>query len=178
MKRIVSLFFALLLAATMPRALGAEAIKKKRIGTPEDSVLVIGGIWELYSIRFTQVDPDFEPAYYESNDMLYIFDNVEPGSYLKVTAYKRREGFFDVLYSPGLSGKSTLDFRVPDKPGLYYAGYNMTLSGCERNVLIFKSVTKESTELMVLTDLLPYIRNKAWVPVIENRIKELENEGK
>jgi len=176
MKRIVSLFFALLLAATISLGLGAEAKKTKRIGTPEDSVLVFGYIRDIYSIRFTQLDPDFEPAYYQSSDMLFTFDNVEPGSYLKMTTYRPNDGLY-TPYSPGLSGKSTLDFRVPDKPGLYYAGF-MELSGCERNMLIFKPGDKKYTELMVLTWLLPSVKNKAWVPVIESRIKELENEGK
>ena len=173
MKMIVPLFFSLLLAAPMPRALGAEA---NRQGTPEDSVLVFGYIRDIYSIRFTQVDPSFEPAYYQSSDMLYIFDNVEPGSYLKMTTYRQNDGVY-APYSPGLSGKSTLDFRAPGEPGLYYAGF-MVLSGYERNMLVFKPGDKKYTELMVLTWLLRCIKNKTWVPVIENRIKELESEGK
>jgi len=173
MKRISSLLFALLLAATMPRALEAET---NRQGTPEDSVLVFGYIRDIYSIRYTQLDPAFEPAYYQSSDMLYIFDNVEPGSYLKMTTYRQNDGVY-VPFSPGLSGKSTLDFRVPDEPGLYYAGF-MVLSGYERNMLIFKPGDKKYTELMVLTWLLPRLKNKVWIPVVEKRIKELESEAK
>lgn len=173
MKRIVALSFALLLVAAIPLTLGAEA---NRQGAPDDSVLVFGYIRDIYSIRFTQVDPDFEPAYYQSSDMLFTFDNVEPGSYLKMTTYRPNDGLY-TPYSPGLSGKSTLDFRAPDKPGLYYVGF-MVLSGCERNMLIFKPGDKKYTELMVLTWLLPSVKNKAWVPVIESRIKELESEAK
>lgn len=179
MKRIVALFFALLIAATMPLVLGAEAKKTKRMGTPEDSVFVFGAIYDGYEIRFTQFDPEFQPAYYEHNANLYFFDNVEPGSYLKVTMFQHNGMNVTTTYYTGLQGKSTLDVRVPTKPGLYFAGF-MDFSERKNSGLIFKPGDPKFkfTELKVLKWVLPALNNDVWRPTIENRIKELESEGK
>ena len=143
MKRIASFFFALLLAATIPLAVGAESGKAKRQGTPEDSVFVFGAV--NYMVRFTQIDPAYEPAFYECSWGVYHFGNVEPGSYLKLTKYERNTGTY-WIYTLGLSGKSSLDFRVPDKPGLYYAGC-MDFSEIKNNTLLFSHIGPRRTSI-------------------------------
>lgn len=177
MKRTASIFFAMLLAATIPLAVGAESSKAKRQGTPEDSVFVFGVV--NYMVRFTQTDPEFEPAFYECSWGVYHFGNVEPGSYLKLTTYERNTGTY-WIYTLGLSGKSSLDFRVPDKPGLYYAGC-MDFSEIKNNTLLFKPYRPEKdkyNELWALKWIVRKMDDSAWKPVVENRIKELESEGK
>ena len=178
MKRSVSLFFALLIVATLSLDLGAETKKKKRIGTPENSVFVFGIIHG--TVRFTQIDPAFEPTYYECSNVVYHFGNVEPGSYLKLTKFEYRT--FDnvwITYYLGLTGKSALDFRVPDKPGLYYAGA-LSFLEVKNNTLYFQPYFKPEkyNELFILRSILTSLTNSAWRPVVESRIKELESEGK
>lgn len=178
MKRIMSLFFALLIATTLSLDLGAETKEKKRHGTPEKSVFVFGIIFG--TVRFTQIDPAFEPAYYESSKGVYRFDNVEPGSYLKLTMFEY--GTPDnvwITYFLGLTGKSALDFRVPDKPGLYYAGA-LRFSEVKNNILYFQPYfnPEKYNELCALKWILTSLTHSPWRPVVENRIKELENAGK
>ena len=181
MKRIVALLFALLIAATIPLALEAQEKKTKRVGTPEDSVFVFGGtINGNDEIRFTQFDPEFEPAYYEHDAYLYFFDNVEPGSYLKVTKYvhlSRGAVNLYTTYYTGLQGNTTLDFRVPTKPGLYYVGF-MDFTERKNNVLVFTPGDKKITEYKLLKYILPCLKNDTWKATIENRMKELKDEGK
>lgn len=176
MKRIVSLLLALSLAATIPLALGAEAKSTKRAGTPEDSVFIFGCVMDANMIRYTQLDPEFEPAYYQFNHSYYFFEDVEPGSYLKLTTFEHNGPAMFTTYYIGFSGRTALDIRVPTKPGLYYAGY-VDFSEMKKKELIFLPV-KKYTEVKLLKFLLPSVKNKSWVPVIESRIKELENGSK
>lgn len=179
MKRIMTLLLTLLLAATIPLAIGAEEKKVKRVGTPEDSVFLFGAIYDGYEIRFTQFDPEFQPAYYEDNANLFFFDNVEPGSYLKVTMFQHNGMDVTTTYYTGLQGKTTLDVRVPTEPGLYFVGF-LDFSERKNNELIFKPGDPKFkfTELKVLKWVLPALKNDVWKPTILNRIKELESEGK
>ena len=156
----------------------AEANQSKRAGTPEDSVFIFGCVINGNLIRYTQMDPAFEPAYYQRNSGPFFFENVEPGSYLKVTTFVHNGHSEFTTYYIGFSGRTPLDIRVPTKPGLYYLGY-LEFSEMKKNELIFVPfVHKTCNERELLQYLLPRVKNKAWVPVIESRIKELEDEGK
>jgi hypothetical protein len=128
-------------------------------------------------IRYTQLDPAFEPAYYQCNRTFFVFEDLEPGSYLKVTTFVHNGPFEVTTYYIGFSGRTSLDIRVPKKPGLYYLGY-LDFSEMKKNELVFLPASKQYPESTFLKYLLPSVKNKAWVPVIENRIKELENEDK
>lgn len=155
----------------------AEANQSKRMGTPEDSVCLIGSVYDGGTIRFTQLDPEFEPVYYHRSRGYILIEDAEPGSYLKVTTFVHEEPFVTTTYYIGFSGRTSLDMRVPTKPGLYYLGY-LDLSEIKKNELIFLPASKQYKESTFLKYLLPSVKNKAWVPVIENKIKELEDAGK
>lgn len=188
---IFSILITMCLSATAEDAAG----KKER--TPENSVLVYGGIGDQTAkVRFTQMDPDFEPGTYEAWSLWFYLDSVEPGSYYKLTYYESRDVLVSQSFSPvtgwnvstgnrysigrpGLQGSTNVDFRVPSKPGLYYLGCKS--EGVVDGVTTFVPATwakraddpEKEYELFVLKRVLKKKKGTAWEPVIYARMKEL-----
>lgn len=192
---IKAMIFSILLIMCLN--LTAEDQADQRESTPENSVLVYGGIGDQTAkVRFTQTDPKFKPGTYEAWSLRFYFDDIEPGSYLKLTYYESRAVLVSQSFSPvtgwtvstgnrysigrpGLQGSTPVDFRVPSKPGLYYIGCKS--EGVVDGVTTFVPATwakraddpEKEYELFVLKRVLKKKKGTAWEPVIHARMKEL-----
>lgn len=189
---------ALVLAGIVALPQGATAKDKesKPESTPENSVLVYGGIGDQTALaRFTQMDPAFAPGTRETWSLRFFFDDIEPGSYLKLTYYESRDVLAFQSHSalgwsvsnstrysinlPGLQGTTPVDFRVQRKPGLQYIGCKSeaTVDG----MMTFVPATwakkapnpEKEYELFVLKMVLKKKTGTAWEPLIRERMKEL-----
>lgn len=189
------MIFSILL--TIGLSVTAQDSADKKESTPENSVLVYGGIGDQTAkVRFTQTDPEFRPGTYEAWSLRFYFDDIDPGSYLKLTYYESRDVLVSQSFSPvtgwtvssgnrysigrpGLQGSTNLDFRVPSKPGLYYIGCKS--EGFENDEATFVPATwarkaddpEKEYELFVLKHVLKKKKGTAWEPVIYARMKEL-----
>jgi len=192
---VKAMLFSMLISVCLSATAEDTADNKER--TPENSVLVYGGIGDQTAkVRFTQMDPDFEPGTYEAWSLWFYLDSVEPGSYYKLTYYKSRDVLVSQSFSPvtgwtvstgnrysigrpGLQGTTNADFRVPSKPGLYYLGCKS--EGVVDGVTTFVPATwakkapdpEKEYELFVLKRVLKKKKGTAWEPVIYARMKEL-----
>jgi hypothetical protein len=197
-KRKRASLLAMILAGIVAFPFGATAKEKdnKPESTPENSVLVYGGVGDSTAlVRFTQTDPAFKPGTRESWSLRFFFDDIEPGSYLKLTYYESRDVLAFQSHSPagwtvtggdrysvnlpGLQGTTPLDFRVQGKPGLQYLG-------CRSEAYVDGAMTfvpatwakkapnpEREYELFVLKMVLKEKTGTAWEPVIRARMKEL-----
>lgn len=195
-KKFLLLTMVLSAIITLNQNVMAEENAAKPESTPENSVLVYGGIGDQTAlVRFTQMDPAFKPGTHESWSLRFYFDDIEPGSYLKLTYYESRAVLAFQSHSPsgwavsnsnrysinlpGLQGTTPVDFRVPKEPGLYYLGCKSedTVDG----VMTFVPATwakkapnpEREYELFVLKKVLREKTGTAWEPVVRARMKEL-----
>jgi hypothetical protein len=157
----------------------------KKESTPENSVLVYGSIGDQTALaRFTQMDPAFAPGTHEAWSLSFFFDDIEPGSYLKLTYFESRmvrmKSTDYTIIDPGLQGKTPVDFRVPSKPGLYYIGCKTVNVDGDNYSMDDATWGKKAAnpqayyELLVLKKVLKAKIGTAWEPVIRARMEELE----
>jgi len=164
--------------------LGGQSANEFKLKGPENSVLVYGSFVSSLGIltnqydamTFVQLNPALQnqAVYAETNSMkkYWFAKDVMPAGSFKLVYYAEGSGNTTYYNNPGLQGKTSVDFKTPDKPGLYYAGI------CEVAGLGYKLDRDEAGELETLKDIRLKFLGSAWDPLIKARIGELENANK
>lgn len=184
-KSIITVIVSALLL--MP-ALGNSPKKSKAKDssyTPENSVVFYGEYEDASETVYFQCDLNYEPDLQKFSGSVMASDPVPVGSTYRLYSSKGKSK--GTLIDQGIPQRVTfewdeikpidfyqMDFKIPKKPGLYYAG---TFKGWESNYnykLVPSDKDAVSCELKCLKAVLKKYKGTAWEKIIAERIEELE----
>ena len=160
---------------------------RSEIGTPENSVIIIGCYSGNTYMAFSQCDSEYPPDNQEMVGQYVVSAPVAPGSRYRLQSVsgQMRSGqtvwYWDANYSMQVN---SFDIKVPNEPGIYYIGYFSGKASYQngepvpitKNVglLLVTNADPEKQEKECLQYALNAYKGTVWYDVIKERIGELK----
>lgn len=195
MKKLTSLLIAVAAAAMLVSCASMPKDYKEAaaVGSPDNSVLVYGYLYATSDLVFTQMNPEFEPdtnyaafpisgGLFEPGNGYFVLKPVAPGSRYNLgylyAQYQVGKTVYYVSNKGHLQG-TVFDFTAPTKPGLYYYGAYDPFKSGNGTKGEYKTLfgTEKNIEITLLKKMAAAFKNTEWLPLIEDRMKEIK-EGK
>lgn len=177
---------------------GSYSFNTEKELTPKNSVLIYytsGGLVE--NVTYAQINPKKEPMIFpiKSQGMagVCVMPPAEPGSYFKVIEGTQKTANVDYYFMGGINLSYRIDIKVPEKPGIYFAGilseafpvstYEEFLEykKKEKGTTIFINLKSkedfqkalDTQENACLKSMIKTYAGTAWEPFIKARMEEL-----
>ena len=174
------------LSETGHASINGKKVNLKTMGDPEKDCLAFGYLKIPTEQLYIQSDPSKEPIYTTP----FVFQGAyADGSIFCFPPFKTDLAFqlaslrnvnFNVIttFSPQLGAEGKIAF-VTHKKGLMFIGaYDFITEGKAGMIVPLARKDSAQYELKCLLKIKKLLQHTAWLPLIEARIKELENEKK
>lgn len=155
--------------------------------TPENSVVIYGGIYDSYEQVWTNDNPNLSSDKQKGKEEIFVSLPVECGSKYYLAGVKGHPASYSSTFSYSINsefdaGSSPLLVEVPKEPGLYFFGtYKFKVSGIFSSKYSIISAFVRPSDLRkeniyCLKEAKKYYKGTVWEAYIDQEIQRLKNE--